>query len=337
MERRILWAFPGQGTEEAGMGVALASEYPLVRECLERASDCLGEDVYRILLRGNRRIGETQILQPAITAVSVGIGRVLEAHGVGCRWTIGHSLGEMGAVWAAGGWGWCEAIHLSAVRGSWMAEAARRAEGGMIALTDTSEEACQEAIAWGRQFGEFGLAVQNGPRLWTLTGDIEAVEAVLKRYPSRRLVASGAWHSPRMMEAVEPFRAAMAEALDKVSERGVRQEAVEPFRAAMADASNDRWKARWIANATGDICLDIAEIPRLLSMQLTHPILWMPSMQRLEKEEITDIVICGPHRVLQGLLRRHLPRVRVYATEHPRLLRETLDALSDLRSREAVG
>lgn len=336
MERRILWAFPGQGTEEAGMGVALASEYPLVRACLERASDCLGMDVHRMLLRGNRRIGETQILQPAITAVSVGIGRILEAHGVGRGWTIGHSLGEMGAVWAAGGWGWSEAIHLSAVRGSWMAEAARQVEGGMLALTDTSEEVCQEAIAWGRQFGAFGLAAQNGPRLWTLTGDIEAVEAVLKRYPSRRLVASGAWHSPRMAEAVEPFRAVMEEAVDKLLERGVRDEAAEPFRATVAQVPKGHWKAHWIANATGDICSDIAEVPKLLSMQLTQPILWMLSMQHLEKEELTDIVICGPHRVLQGLLRRHLPRARVHATEHPRLLRETLDALGDLRSREAV-
>lgn len=303
MKRRVLWAFPGQGTEEAGMGIDVASVYPMVRECLEWASDCLGRDVYRILLRGHRSLGETWILQPAITAVSVGIGRVLQADGVSCDWAIGHSLGEMGAVWAAGGFGWHEAIHLAAVRGSWMDQAARQHKGGMLALTDTTEEICQEAIAWGRQFGVFGLAVQNGPMLWTLTGDIEAIHAVESRYPSRRLATSGAWHSLRMASAVEPFRT------------------------ALVDAPKGAWKAHWLANATADVCADVAEIPSLLSAQLIQPMAWMSSMARLAKEQITDIVICGPHRILQGLLRRNLPHVRVHATEHPRMLRETLDAL----------
>ncbi|MCB9638011.1 MAG: ACP S-malonyltransferase [Myxococcales bacterium] len=308
MSLRVAWAFPGQGTEEAGLGYALASEYPQVRETIAHASALVEEDLLKLLRRGSRKLSDTSFLQPALTAVCVGIGRILRDEQLSLSWSIGHSLGELGALWASGAIAWQDVLHLSVVRGRLMAEAATRSAGGMLALAETSQERCQGILAYGAQYGVFVIAARHAEDLWTLSGEEAALQAVEARYPVRRLAASGAWHSSLMEEAVQPFAEAAFHVI-RVPE-----------------------KAEWISNATGLIVQGSEEIVTQLSHQLVRPIAWLDAMGTLERSGVTDVVLCGPHRVLQSLMRRSLPQVRFHATEHPRLLSQTLEDLRKVRS-----
>lgn len=304
--KRVALVFPGQGTETPGMGVALAEAFPLFREVLESASVLVGEDLLRLLRRGGRKLGDTALLQPALSAVSLGILACLQEEGLSTSWSwvLGHSLGELGALCAAGAFSSEDTIALAATRGRLMSMQAQAHPGGMCALKHASAQECEQALALGQAQGWLELAAHNGPSLWTLSGEKAAIDAVARAFEVAPVAASGPWHSSRMAAAATPFTDAVTAVL--------REELRVP----------------WLSNHTGSCITQPTQIPTLLAAQLTHPVQWHACMQTLQTQGVTDLVLCGPGKILQGMLRHNLADACViHHTEHPRALRRTLDAL----------
>jgi [acyl-carrier-protein] S-malonyltransferase len=268
--------FPGQGSEGPGMGGALLEPPGPTRELLGRASRALGLDLAAAIARASPALTRTDVSQPALTAVCVGIAQELAVTGVHPDAVCGHSVGELAAFCIAGCLDPEEAIDCAVERGKLMAEAARRAPGGMAAVRVRESELPEVLAAGGVE-----LAAHNAPEEWVISGSRAALAAVAARFPVVPLSVSGPWHSRAMAEAEVRFRQ--------------RLQAV-------------RWRRPRIplvANATGAWVTN-EDLAELLAGQLTRPVRWATTLRTLSQGGISSWRVVGPGRVLRGLCRANL-------------------------------
>jgi [acyl-carrier-protein] S-malonyltransferase len=309
---RVAFLFPGQGSDVARVGEELAEGVPAVERLLTEALKRLEMDRGVLWARGGRALERTAVLQPVLTALTLGVHQALAAGNCEPDLVAGHSLGEIAAWAAVGGLTPPEAIDLAFHRGRVMEEAARSHAGGMAALRVRSEEELDTALARGRQHGQVELAARNAPDEWVVAGDDEALRAIAALSPSTRLPVSGAWHGSRMIHAAEEWGA--------ILER--RGEAAAPRSPGGAARSS------FLSNRTGAVVEDPSDIPRLLVESFTHPVRWTEVMQSLAEEGVTDLVTLGPGKILRGLARRNgLGACRFHATDSLSNLRRTMEHL----------
>lgn len=265
--------FPGQGSEELAMGLALARTSPRAARLLALASDAVGLDLLRALDRGGRALEQTEVIQPAL--VAVGLGAAHARTGASFTLAAGHSLGELAAACFALDVPDEIAIALAALRGRLMGDAARARPGGMLAVRTTSDEALGVGLG-------LVLASINAPDERVLAGATDAIRAAERSIAgSSRLRVGGPWHSPSMEPAVAPFRVALDEAL-------AARALVVPFYSAITGAA-----------------VDARDIPAVLADGLVRPVRWVETLSAI-RGEVDALVIAPPARILRGLVRRTL-------------------------------
>lgn len=313
MDRRIAFLFPGQGAQDVGMARDLIGRDRFTDELIARASEATGEDVGRLCLRGPvRRLTETRVLQPALTAVELALWHLVVDAGVEPHVTVGHSLGEIPSLAASGMVRPADAVGLAAERGRLMAEAAASSAGAMIAITGLDVETVESVVAGFEDRGVVALGAVNAPSQVTVSGDPELIDRVaveLGRVPDCRVTklrVSGAWHSRHMSTAGQGFAAALRD-LD-LAPGG---EVVMVF------------------NRHGREAAEPDEVRELLAGQLTSPVRFDLVMRRLAEIGVTDFVEIGPGRVLRGLVRLNLldPAVRVRGVSDRRSAERAVEAL----------
>jgi malonyl CoA-acyl carrier protein transacylase len=269
--------FPGQGSQVPGMREAVQARDP---ELLERVVALVGEDPFA-------RVDEsTRFAQPAIFCASLS---AFQASGLEPGVAAGHSLGELAALTAAGVLRAEDALELVVLRGRLMAEA--DPDGSMIALIGGSAE---DAEAVAEQSG-VTVANDNAPGQIVLSGPRDALaraEEVARELGRRTLPVdvAGAFHSPSMRPAIEPFRAA----LDAVE--------VEEPRFPVISCATTR--------PFGDVRAELAEA-------LVRPVRWRETMLALHEEGVRDFVEVGPGKLLARMGKRILPDCPVGALEEP--------------------
>ncbi|MDQ3859128.1 MAG: acyltransferase domain-containing protein, partial [Actinomycetota bacterium] len=124
---KVAFCFPGQGSQDVGMGRSLAEAFPEARAVYDEASEAVGFDVARLCFQGPMEdLTRTELQQPALVATSLACLRAVETLGVGADFVIGHSVGEYSALAAAGALSGRDALVLVRERGRAMEEAARR-------------------------------------------------------------------------------------------------------------------------------------------------------------------------------------------------------------------
>ncbi|MDW8068878.1 MAG: ACP S-malonyltransferase [Anaerolineae bacterium] len=289
MNGPLAFQFPGQGSQQVGMGKALAERFPVAARVFARADEVLGFPLSRLCFEGPAEtLNDTLNTQPAILATSVAALRVLEEQGEEPAYVAGHSLGEFTALVAADALDFEEALLLVRERGRLMKEAGARRPGGMAAVlgldTETvaaiCEQVCQETG------GYVGIANDNCPGQVVISGDERALVAGMEAMQAAgarrvvRLAVSIAAHSPLMAEAAAAFR----QALENV-----------PLR---------RPRIPFVSNATAAEMAEPESIREALARQLTAPVRWRGSVQYMIRRGIACFVEVGPGDVLTGLLRR---------------------------------
>jgi [acyl-carrier-protein] S-malonyltransferase len=273
------------------MGRDLAEIYPPARHLYDEADAILGFSLSSLCFEGPKEIlDDTVNTQPAIFVTSLAVLRSIEREGLLPKPAMmaGHSLGELTALVAAGAMDFADGLRLVRERGRLMKLAGDRSPGGMAAVLkmDDSqvERACKEASE------ETGKAVQianyNSPGQVVISGDEEALTRameLLREQGGRRIIplaVSIAAHSPLMAAVVGEFRAAVD---------------ATPLRAPDTPV---------VANISAHPLLSVEEIRDELAGQLTWPVRWTASVQRMAEQGITRFVEIGPKDVLTKLVRR---------------------------------
>ncbi|KAJ5726765.1 polyketide synthase [Penicillium malachiteum] len=221
---RVLGVFTGQGAQWPTMGRSLLERSPLFRRVLE---EC--DDVLHVLSDGpdwslieelskdssSSRVGEALISQPLCTAIQLGLVEVLNASGVHFDTVLGHSSGEIAAVYSCGMIDAAAAMQIAYYRGKYahLAHGTNQQAGGMIAVGISQEDAqlfCQQPGYQDR----IGVAASNSPQSVTLSGDLQAIEQAKEHFDqekifARQLKVDTAYHSYHMELCSEDYLKAL--------------------------------------------------------------------------------------------------------------------------------
>ncbi|WP_262706379.1 MULTISPECIES: type I polyketide synthase, partial [Streptomyces] len=188
---RVVFVFPGQGSQRAGMGEELAAAFPVFAQ--------IHQQVWDLLDVPDLEVNETGYAQPALFALQVALFGLLESWGVGPDAVIGHSVGELAAGYVSGVWSLEDACTLVSARARLMQALP---PGGVMVAVPVSEEEAKAVLCEGVE-----IAAVNGPSSVVLSGDEAAVlrtAAGLGKWT--RLATSHAFHSARMEPMLEEFR-----------------------------------------------------------------------------------------------------------------------------------
>jgi len=274
---------------------------------LRQAEARLEMPLGRLMLDGpEAELQATSNAQPAILFHSLALLRLMTAREFGPALLAGHSMGEFAGLVAAKALDPLDALAAVRARGSAMSAAAPAASG-MIAVLGLADNAVEEACA--ASGGEVVVANYNAPGQVVVSGSeagLNAVSAKLEAAGAKRLVrlpVSGAFHSPLMAHAAQVFAAAW----EKIPLRILRRPQV--------------------FNADAKVHQDPIEVRRLMVGQLTGPVRWTQSIQRLQQLGADTYIEVGPRRTLTGLVRKILPGAVVHNIEDLASMNTTLKTI----------
>jgi [acyl-carrier-protein] S-malonyltransferase len=270
-DRQTALLFPGQGSQTDGMRETVERHRP---ELLELALAEVGSDLFE------RASDGTRWAQPAIYCAALAGWRELGTDG---DVMAGHSLGEITALVAAEAMSAEDGLKLVAARGRLMQEAAETTgDGGMTAVRARDDN--RDTITDVAEEAGVAIANDNAPDQLVLSGAVNALdtaEALLKErgVRAKRLPVAGAFHSPLMDPAVEPFRAA-------VEATEISQPRVPVYSCVTAEPFDD--------------------IRERLVQAITNPVRWLEVLRALDARGVTDFVETGPGRILTNLVKKSL-------------------------------
>jgi [acyl-carrier-protein] S-malonyltransferase len=299
------FTFPGQGSQQVGMGRELALHSRSAREVFEEVDAVLDQSLSSLMWEGpEAELTLTANAQPAIMAVSIAVVRVLEAdHGVSiagsARFVAGHSLGEYSALTAVGTFALADAARLLRIRGLAMQDATPLGSGAMAAILGLDfDQACEVARQAARD-EVCEAANDNAPGQVVVSGHASAVGRAIeiaKARGARRamlLSVSAPFHCALMAPAAR----IMAEALRSVK----MNEPAVPL----------------IANVTADRLATAEEIRTELAHQVVATVRWRESMAYMAAHEVSTFIELGQGRILTGLVKRNAPGATAVAAATP--------------------
>ena len=285
------YVFPGQGSQFRGMGHDLYQQSEAARQLFDQANQVLGYDLTSIMFDGtDEDLKQTIYTQPAVFLHGVVLALTTESFAP--TMVAGHSLGELSALTAAGVLSFEDGLGLASVRATAMQRACELIQSTMAAVLGLTDEVIErvcseitEEIVVPANYNCPGQVVISG----SIAG-IQLAEERLKAAGAKRVVplsVSGAFHSPFM----EPARTEFAEAVQNM-----------PFSAPRCPVYQ---------NVNAQPTTDPQQIKANLIAQLTSPVRWTQSVERMVADGATEFYECGPGKVLQGLIKKISPAIPV--------------------------
>lgn len=279
---RVAFLFPGQGSQQAGMGAELLEDAEvarLAREC----GDAAGIDLVHLLTAaGEDELRLTTNAQPALLFVGVALAQLLARRGLAPSALAGHSVGEYTALCVAGALTPQEAVRAVVERGRAMAQAAPPGTSSMSAVLGLDAAAVETALIG---VPDVWPANYNTPTQTVIAGTMLGLERASERIKAagaRRVVplnVAAAFHTPLM----EPAGATLRSTLDTL-----------------------RWRPPTVpvvANLTAEPYQEASAISAGLERQLSSPVRWADSMGWLTASGCDTFWELGPKRALTGMMK----------------------------------
>jgi [acyl-carrier-protein] S-malonyltransferase len=309
---KIAFMFPGQASQYAGMGKDLQDNFAAAREVFDEADDALGFAVSRMCFEGAaEELQLTENTQPAILTVSVAAFRAAQAEGFAAPdFVAGHSLGEYSALVAAGGLTLRDAVRTVRLRGRYMQEAVPVGVGAMAAVMGAEQglldEVCREAAA-----GEVcSPANINSASQIVIAGNAGAIDRALGLLKERGV------RKAIKLNVSAPFHCALM------------QPAQERLAADLARIEFHDLRFPLVTNVDAAPITDGEKAREALIRQVSSPVRWHESIERLMAQGVETFVEMGPGKVLCGLLRQINREARGLNVEDAASLEAAREALT---------
>jgi [acyl-carrier-protein] S-malonyltransferase len=308
------FVFPGQGSQSIGMlsQLAGADTDGLVKATFKEASEVLGYDLWRLVQEGpDDQLSATERQQPAMLVAGVATWRLWRGHGGALPSAVsGHSLGEYTALVCAGALEFRSAVGLVRFRGQAMQEAVPLGTGAVAAILGLEESALDEACREAAQGEIVTLANFNAPGQIVIAGHTGAVQRAIEGAKAR-----GAKRAVLLPVSVPVHTSLMRGAAERLASRLKNVEISPP-------------KIPFISAVDGAPYKEPRDLHELLVRQLPNPVRWVDTIRALVATGISQLIECGPGKVLTGLNRRIEKRegLEFLALEDPASLEAALTA-----------
>lgn len=288
--------FPGQGAQYVGMAKDIVENSDKAKEIISSAEEAIGFKISEIMFNGPMEdLKQTDITQPAIFLHSVILQQLVKS--VKPDVVAGHSLGEYSALVAADAIDLIDAVKLVRFRGQFMLQAGIEQPGTMAAVIGLAPELVEEACNESNKVGIVQCANFNSPGQIVISGSVDGVQEAMKLSKEKgaklvkQLVVSGAFHSPLMQSAT-----------DKLDEKLNSTPFIDS-------------KIPVYANVTAKPVQNKDEIRKLLLDQLNAPVRWEETIVNMVNDGVDEFYELGPGKVLQGLVKRINPNVKIYGID----------------------
>ncbi|MCD8299602.1 MAG: ACP S-malonyltransferase [Clostridiales bacterium] len=306
--RKTAFMFPGQGSQYIGMGQDFYENFPCSREIIDLAGEASGYDMKALLFEENDQININRYTQVAMLADELAVLKAVESKGFSCDVSAGLSLGEYGAMVTAGVLTPEDAFKVVTKRGIYMEEAYPTG-GGMTAVmgldAETIEKVCEQTD------GIVSVANYNCPGQIVITGEKTAVDAAaagLKEAGAKRCVplnVSGPFHCALLSDAGEKL-------------------AADLMSIEIHDISTP-----YISSVTADYVTDISIIKDIMRRQISSPVRWQQSVERMIADGVEVFIELGPKKSLTGFMKKIDKKAVVYHVDKMADLDALCEAFSD--------
>lgn len=288
MTQSLAFVFPGQGSQAVGMLAAQADEHAVIQQTFAEASGVLGYDLWQLCQQGPEAdLNRTDRTQPAILTASVALWRLW------CTQTdkrpayvAGHSLGEYSALVAAEVISFADAVRLVERRGQLMQQAVPEGQGGMAAILGLEDQQIIDICAQVAE-GDVVSAVNfNAPGQVVIAGQAAAVQRAVDACK-----AAGAKRAMPLPVSVPSHCALMRPAAEELAR----------------DLAGLQWQEpamTLVQNVSAAAPENLDSLRQQLVEQLYSPVRWVESVSWIAAQGVTDLVECGPGKVLSGLNKR---------------------------------
>ena len=278
------YIFPGQGSQFTGMCQDLYMKYDELKPLFKTSEKILGFDISKIMFEGSKEeLTQTKVTQPAIFIHSMAIIKIL-GESFKPNLVAGHSLGEFSALVASGALNFEDGLKLVSIRAKAMQKSCEKTNGTMAAILGLEnkiiEDICLETN------GIVVAANYNCPGQVVISGEVDAVKNACEKLSSagarRALVlpVGGAFHSELMIDAKKELSSAINQTVFNQPSCPIYQ------------------------NVNGRPELSVEKIKETLIAQLTSPVKWTQSVNKMIQDGCNNFIEIGPGKVLQGLVKK---------------------------------
>ncbi len=285
---KTAFIFPGQGAQYVGMAKDFYDTYEECRQVIDEADALMDFDLKHIMFDENELINKTEYTQAAMLAAEVCILKAVTLKGVKADITAGLSLGEYAALVASGAMNFADAMRVVRKRGLYMENEVPEGKGAMAAVialdAGTIDEVCAKIST---ESGKVVAAANyNCPGQIVISGYTESVEEAmdaLKEAGAKmvtRLNVSGPFHSPMLSGAGDKLYS------------------------ELLNVTVNKPQIPYINNINAEIVTDDAGIKETLKLQVSSPVRWQQSMEKMISEGVDTFYEIGPGKTLAGFMKR---------------------------------
>ena len=304
--------FPGQGSQSLGMMSDLRSNFSVVNEIFQEASDAINVDLWKIINEDQELLNLTENTQPVMLAAGYATYKVLAGEVNLTPISIaGHSLGEYTALVASGSLSFFDAAQLVRKRAELMQAAVPSGSGSMAAILGLDDTRVIEICLKASDKGVVEAVNFNSPGQVVIAGEKDAVA-----------------HACELMKEAGAKRALVLP-VSVPSHCSLMKDAAMEYKYSVDNINFQMGSEKVLHNVDADYSSNIEEIKSKLIKQLHKPVLWTSTVQKMKESGVEKLIEAGPGKVLAGLTRRIDKSLSGSAIIDTTSLRSTIEEISN--------